>query len=132
MTVDPNKLKAELERILAPKLALAAREAAAAMREEISAGVRGGVHYPTQPRRSSAKGEPPQRQSGALVASVAHERVGVLEYRFGYLNNPPPYAFWLEFRPSSNPKLPGNGLRPYIGQLINRPDFIARIQKALQ
>ncbi len=40
------------------------------LRENLSAGSRSGVHYPTLPRRSSAPGEYSQLQSGRLQGMV--------------------------------------------------------------
>lgn len=54
-----------------------------ALRRNISAGARSGVHYPSLPRRSSSPSEYSQEQSGRLVGMVESGSLGQGQAFFG-------------------------------------------------
>lgn len=84
VTVKPNpsalaQLYAEADK----KLAAMAEAGADALRENLSAGSRSGVQYPSLPRRSSAPGQYSQEQSGTLKGMVESGQSGPLKHWFG-------------------------------------------------
>lgn len=72
-----------LETTLEAALAAAAEAGAKALDGNLAAGARSGVHYPGMPRRSSARGEYSQEQTGNLRSMVGTARVSSREYVFG-------------------------------------------------
>lgn len=69
-SLNPN-LMVEMNARHKNLLAAAAAEASEALRDELSSETHGtGIHWPTLPNRSSAPGEMPVKQSGALAEGV--------------------------------------------------------------
>ncbi len=66
---NPNALL-ELQRLIDGTLLAMAEVGADDLRENLSPGPRSGVHYPNNPRRSSAPGEFSQLQTGRLRGMV--------------------------------------------------------------
>lgn len=62
-------------------------------------GRRSGIHWPSLPRRSSAEGEFPARQSGRMAKNIGHSRRGIRELEVGVrrLNGHAPYPKFLEY-----------------------------------
>lgn len=94
---NPNFLN-ELEVDVGVGLGLAAKSAASALAERISAGGRSGRHYDKYPRRSSAPGEYPQEQFGDLRNSVDSVQSGTAEYMVGFFGEDQEKLLYLEFR----------------------------------
>lgn len=110
---------AELQRRLQQRAVHAAHEAAEVLRAKLG-GEGSGVHYAGLPRRSSAPGEYPAKQTGELQASVgSRPRKGGAE--FGLLDAPP-YTAALHFKP------PAAGGRPVMDMALADDD----IQRAVR
>lgn len=79
---NPNALKelyAEVDRVLAAM----AEAGADQLSDNLSAGSRSGVFYPSNPRRSSASGEFSQEQTGQLKGMVGSGQLAPLSHYFG-------------------------------------------------
>lgn len=109
---DPT-LKAEMDARHRKLMAAAADEAADVLTENLSSPSHGaGVHYPRLPNQSSAPGQMPVKQSGALAEGVTSQQDAggtgaqvVIQDTFGKL-------LGLEFSPpSTNSNAPPGGKR---------------------
>jgi hypothetical protein len=122
-------LSPEFERLLLEdaleRFEPAAQVAAEALKENLSLGQRSGRQYPNLPNRSSAVGEFPQYQTGALYNSIAKRKTRD-GYDVGSINNPPPEAVYLEFRE------PSRGGRPWLSSTLEDPETHRRINEAIR
>ena len=94
--IDLAKLQAAIQATAPKALERAAMAGALEIIKNIEAGPRSGAQYRGQPRQSSALGEFPQEQSGALVDSIDARPIGVLRFGIGAFDAPD-WAVFLEF-----------------------------------
>src|SRR5690554_4090802 len=88
-----------------------------------------GIKYPNLPNRSSAPGEYPARQFGPLQDSIGSDRVAATVYHVGSIHNPPPEAFYMEFKPVVG-KWPHNGGRPWLSRSMEDAETHVRMNQA--
>ncbi|MEI3783780.1 hypothetical protein U9R89_21925 [Pectobacterium brasiliense] len=130
--VPTPDLDDQLARLLAPHVAQAARTVAAFLRQKMT-GPGSGVQWVGQPRPSSAPGEYPAEQTGALVDSLDAQAVNLLHWQAGAFNAPE-QAFWLEYPPPPDApfsKTTAHGARPWISKAFQDPELYQRIIAAL-
>ena len=124
MEFKPNRaahalIEADLLRVL-----IAGTDAYAEKLTEVLSGPGSGQHWPNQPNASSAEGEYPAEQSGALLDSIGTEVTGPTEVAVGAFNAPAE-AFELEFRD------PVAGGRPWLSKSAEDPAFHQAIDSAI-
>ncbi len=107
-------------------VALAGAEGAVEPLQEKLTGAGTGRKYAPLPNRSSAQGEYPAEQSGALRESIAAAEAGEMRAQFGPINNPPDYVEKLHFKP------PSDGGRPFMDDALQDRDIRAGVIEGVQ
>ena len=126
-------LDAELQRRLAPVARDLGEEVAAFLREKLS-GAGGGHHWPGLPNPSSAPGEYPAEQTGALLACLGSREVDPLYHQAGALNSvaPVPIEAWELEYPSPpgtpSPRSASHGARPWITKAFMDEELRERLR----
>jgi hypothetical protein len=128
---------AQLQLRLAPAVDTVADETLGFLRDKLSGGG-SGVQYPGRPRPSSAPGEWPAEQSGALLACLGKADLGPLARAVGALNSVgpvPPEAWALEYpAPQGSPvsRQGPAGARPWASRALADSELRERIRAALR
>ncbi|OLV20220.1 hypothetical protein [Deinococcus marmoris] len=137
LVIDQSRLQAALAAQLGP-VSVAMGETVAGFLKEKMSGSGSGVQHPGLPRPSSAPGEYPAMQGGALVRSLGHEAVDAFHQRAGALNSVapvPPEAWALEFpAPAGSPiKRTGpKGARPWVSKALSDAELRQRLVEAVK
>lgn len=130
---EPNAaLDAQLARELDGISEALAGEFKAFLVEKLS-GPGSGVHWPGQPNPSSAPGQYPAEQSGALVQSIDARREGD-HWEVGSFDAPPE-AFALEYpSPPGSPitRQSDHGARPWLSKALTDPDLHRRLEEVIE
>lgn len=132
----PATVNRDLEKFLTVDLYARLRQAGEAgaeiLRRNLSAGPRGGVHYPGMPRRSSAPNEFPQEQFGNLRGAVNWAATAdPLTIVVGVINHPKMADNALAALEYGNSRGNLQG-RNYMSQTFEAPETMRAMLEALQ
>ena len=136
LVIDQLLLQAALATQLRPVSEVMGETVAGFLKEKLS-GPGGGTHHPGLPNPSSAPGEYPAEQSGALVGAIGHEAVDAFHQRAGALNSVAPVpveAFALEFpSPPNSPvqRSTQHGARPWASKALQDAELRQRLREAV-
>jgi hypothetical protein len=83
-----------------------------------------GKQWPGLPNISSAPGQYPAKQSGALLASIKARQVNGVWFWGSF--NTPPEGFYLEY-----PKPGDSGARPWMSKALSDPELYERVWRAM-